>query len=195
VDKRALRHGKARIVLWEDLSEVLHGGEELWRVEALVADHEYRVPGERTCEFPAHRQPQRLRQVDAEHLCAGVCREPRDRDLLRAAHSDRSRGSGDVSADRFERSSSWCAIHKVPKLHTTSRAYRCWLRHARMCIRPTWTLARRPRQDEAAATRSRSARRSLMPSAGHTQGHASVLIGSRVLDRNEMWCRWVKFGI
>jgi hypothetical protein len=32
-----------------------------------------------------------------------------------------------------------------------------------------------------------------MPSAGHTQGHASVLIGSRVLDRNEMWCRWVKF--
>jgi hypothetical protein len=32
------------------------------------------VLDERTCEFRAHRRPQRLRQVDADHLSAGVRR-------------------------------------------------------------------------------------------------------------------------
>ena len=72
MDQRAFRHGEARIVLGEHLAEVLHGGEELRRIESLVADHQHRVLDERLVEPLAQRQLERAGQINSKYLRAGV---------------------------------------------------------------------------------------------------------------------------
>src|SRR5262249_12333667 len=50
MDQRAITDGKARVVLGEDLTEVLHCCKKLWRVKSLMPDYQHRMGAERTSE-------------------------------------------------------------------------------------------------------------------------------------------------
>ena len=72
MDQWIIRHGEARIVLGKNLTEVLHGGEELRRDESLIANHQHRVLDKRLVEPLAYCRLERTGQIDAKYLCAGV---------------------------------------------------------------------------------------------------------------------------
>jgi hypothetical protein len=60
MDQWAFRNGKSRVMLGENLSEVLHRGEELPCVKPLVTNHQDGVLDERAAEPLAYRRLERL---------------------------------------------------------------------------------------------------------------------------------------
>jgi hypothetical protein len=59
-------------VLGENLTEVLHGGKELRRIEPLIANHQHRVLDERLVEPLAHCRLERTGQIYANCFRTGV---------------------------------------------------------------------------------------------------------------------------
>ena len=76
VDQRAFRQRELGVVLREDLAEQLHGGEKLRRGQLLVADHQHRMLDKGAVEPRARRGVDRLAQIEAAHLGAGMRRQP-----------------------------------------------------------------------------------------------------------------------